>query len=203
MATEPEIWVRFPALLHFLRSRWSGTGPTQPREDNWGSDLNEKVAAPVYKTEINGRGNMLPWPCNTLYPQRLALTSLTSGGHSVGISSLADYGHGVSLVINFLTFLHSFVAVSCFHLTLNRRQDSSVTVMDDYGLCDQGSIPRKGQEGFLFTCVSRPALGPTWPPFQWVSFPGSKAATHLDLMSKLNSVWNCTSTSHTSSWCGT
>jgi hypothetical protein len=32
-----------------------------------------------------GRGDPLHWPNNTLYPQKLALTSLTSGGHSVGI----------------------------------------------------------------------------------------------------------------------
>jgi hypothetical protein len=39
--------------------------------------LNGKVAAPVLKTDINGR--------DTLYPQKLALTSSTSGGRSVGI----------------------------------------------------------------------------------------------------------------------
>jgi hypothetical protein len=33
---------------------------------------------------VNGRGNSLRWPHNTLYPQSLALTSLTSGGRSVG-----------------------------------------------------------------------------------------------------------------------
>jgi hypothetical protein len=37
------------------------------------------------KTEINGRGNSLRWPRNTLYLQKLALTSPTSGGRSVGI----------------------------------------------------------------------------------------------------------------------
>jgi hypothetical protein len=36
------------------------------------------------------------WPRGTLYPQNLALTSVTSGGRSVGrCSSLADSGHGV------------------------------------------------------------------------------------------------------------
>jgi hypothetical protein len=50
--------------------------------------LNEKVAAPVQKTDINGRGNSLRWPRNTLYPQTLALTSPTSGGSSVGIVRL-------------------------------------------------------------------------------------------------------------------
>jgi hypothetical protein len=32
-----------------------------------------------------GRGNPLRWPRDTLYPQKLALTSPTSGGRSVGI----------------------------------------------------------------------------------------------------------------------
>jgi hypothetical protein len=50
--------------------------------------LNEKVVAPVYKTEIHGRGNSLRSPRNTFYPQRLALTSPTSGGRSVGIVRL-------------------------------------------------------------------------------------------------------------------
>jgi hypothetical protein len=34
-----------------------------------------------------GRGDPLHWPCNTLNPQKLAQTSLTSGGR---YSSLAD-----------------------------------------------------------------------------------------------------------------
>jgi hypothetical protein len=40
------------------------------------------------KTEINCRGNYLRWPRNTLYPQKLALTSPTSGGLSFGIVRL-------------------------------------------------------------------------------------------------------------------
>jgi hypothetical protein len=42
----------------------------------------------MYKTEINGRGNSLRWPRITLYPQKLALTSPTSGGRSVGMVRL-------------------------------------------------------------------------------------------------------------------
>jgi hypothetical protein len=58
---------------------------------SWGqlrSYLNEKVAAPVQKTEINGRGNSLRWPRNTLYLQKLALTSPTSGGRLFNIVRL-------------------------------------------------------------------------------------------------------------------
>jgi hypothetical protein len=47
--------------------------------------LERKVAAPVWKSEINGRGDPLRWPRDTLYPLKLALTSSTSGGPSVGI----------------------------------------------------------------------------------------------------------------------
>jgi hypothetical protein len=50
--------------------------------------LNEKVAASVWKTEIEGLGNSLRSPRSTLYPQKLALTSPTSGGRSVGIVRL-------------------------------------------------------------------------------------------------------------------
>jgi hypothetical protein len=59
------------------------------------SYLNEKVAAPVLKTEINGREDPLRWPRNTLYPQKLALTSPTSGGRSVGIVRSRTKSHGV------------------------------------------------------------------------------------------------------------
>jgi hypothetical protein len=50
---------------------------------------------PVLKTEINGRGDPLRWPRDTLYPQKLALASLTSGGRSVGIVRLRTTSHGV------------------------------------------------------------------------------------------------------------
>jgi hypothetical protein len=39
------------------------------------SYLNEKVAALVKKTEINGRGDPLRWPRDNLYPQKLALAA--------------------------------------------------------------------------------------------------------------------------------
>jgi hypothetical protein len=34
LATDPEVWVRFPALPDFLKNSWYGTGSTQPREYN-------------------------------------------------------------------------------------------------------------------------------------------------------------------------
>jgi hypothetical protein len=35
--------------------------------------MEEIVAAPFKKTVNNDRGDPLRWPCNTLYPQKLAL----------------------------------------------------------------------------------------------------------------------------------
>jgi hypothetical protein len=66
-------------LQDFLRSCGSGTGSTQPREDNWGATLR--------------------WPRDTLYPQRLALTWPTSGGRSVGIFRLRTTSHWVFIII--------------------------------------------------------------------------------------------------------
>jgi hypothetical protein len=61
--------------------------------------LNEEVTAPVLKTEINGRGDPLRSPRDTLYPQKLALASLTSGGRSVGwyseVEILTENGSGL------------------------------------------------------------------------------------------------------------
>jgi hypothetical protein len=47
------------------------------------------------KPEINGRGNPLRWTRDTIYPQKLALTSPTSGGRSVGIVRLRTKCHVV------------------------------------------------------------------------------------------------------------
>jgi hypothetical protein len=55
------------------------------------------ISDPVLKTDINGRGDPLRWPRDILYPQKLALTSLTSGGRSVGIVHLRTKSHGVFL----------------------------------------------------------------------------------------------------------
>jgi hypothetical protein len=38
-----------------------------------------------------------------------------------------------------------------------------------YGLDDWGFESRQGLRIFLFTTASRPALGPTQPPMQWVT----------------------------------
>jgi hypothetical protein len=47
--------------------------------------LKEKIAAPVYKTEITAVGIRCSDHATPSFHEKLALTSLTSGGRSVGI----------------------------------------------------------------------------------------------------------------------
>jgi hypothetical protein len=65
-AADPEVRVRFPELPDFLKSNGSGTGS--------GLEIREYA-----------HRDPSSWPRDTLYPQKLALTSLTSGGQSVYI----------------------------------------------------------------------------------------------------------------------
>jgi hypothetical protein len=78
-------WVWFPLLPDFLRNSGSGTGSTQPREYNWGATWKRNNSGSGLENREYGHGNMLRWSRDTLYEQKLALTSPTSGGRSVSI----------------------------------------------------------------------------------------------------------------------
>jgi hypothetical protein len=70
--------------------------------------------------------------------------------------------------------------------------DSSVGIATDYWLDDReiGVESRRGLGIFLLTIASRPVLGPTQPPIEWVTGvislatkrPGREADTHLHLV---------------------
>jgi hypothetical protein len=60
--------------------------------------LEWKNSAPRLENRDYGRGDPLRWPRETLYPQKLALTSPTSGGRSVGIVRLRATATEFSLV---------------------------------------------------------------------------------------------------------
>jgi hypothetical protein len=78
--------------------------------------LKQKVAAPFWKTEEHGHKDPLCSPFNTLYPQKLALTSPTSGGCSVSIvrswTKVTEFFFfDRSLAIIRFPFFHSFCSV--------------------------------------------------------------------------------------------
>jgi hypothetical protein len=77
---------------------------------------------------------------------------------------------GSSLVFIKPERLHFSVRNFTFNFTLfyEWSRGSSGSMVSDYGLDDQGSIPRQRQRIFLLASAFRPALGPTQPPIQWV-----------------------------------
>jgi hypothetical protein len=56
--------------------------------------LEWKSSGSGQENRINGRRDPLRLPRDTLYPQKLAITSPTSGGCSVDIVRLRTKGHG-------------------------------------------------------------------------------------------------------------
>jgi hypothetical protein len=63
-----------------------------------------------------GLGDPLRWPRDTLYPQKLTLTSPTSGGRSVGIVRLRTKTTDL-INIPVLTFVYYSVSAVCFDPT--------------------------------------------------------------------------------------
>ena len=77
--------VRFPALPDFLSSSGSGTGSAQPREVNWGATWIKKSSGSGPEQRLTAVGIRCADHVTPLYPQKLALTSPTGGGRSIGI----------------------------------------------------------------------------------------------------------------------
>jgi hypothetical protein len=74
-----------PGATRFCEKQWSWNGVHSATRVQLRSCLKEKVAVPVQKTEITVVGIHSADHVTSLYPQKLALTSPTSGCHSVGI----------------------------------------------------------------------------------------------------------------------
>jgi hypothetical protein len=73
--------------------------------------LEWKSSGSGQENRINGRGDPLRWPRDTLYEQKLALTSPANGGHLVGIVRLRTKSHGVCLFLCLPTVVYLSSAV--------------------------------------------------------------------------------------------
>ena len=94
--------VRFPALPDFLSSSGSGTGSIQPREVSWGAAwIKSSGSGP--ENRLTAVGIRCADHVTPLYPQKLALTSPTGGGRSVGI--VRSRTKATEFVIQFCTIL--------------------------------------------------------------------------------------------------
>jgi hypothetical protein len=85
------------------------------------------------------------------------------------------------------------------HNTQDRSRDSAVSITTGYGLDDQWvgvRVPVR-VTNFLFSTSSRPALGSTWPPIQWVprafsqgvKRPGREADHSLPASAEVKKMW--------------
>jgi hypothetical protein len=77
--------VRFPALQEFLRSSGSGTVSTQPREYNWGATWKKRSGSCLENGDYGHRRSAALTTRHPAIRKKLALTSPTSGGRSVGV----------------------------------------------------------------------------------------------------------------------
>jgi hypothetical protein len=93
-----------------------------------------------------------------------------------------------------------------------KNHDSSVGIATGWTIGVLGFDSRRGLGIFLFTTVSRTALGPTQPPIQWVpgalslgvKRPGRVADHAPPSNAEAKNAWSYTSTlPNTSSWRGT
>jgi hypothetical protein len=73
------------SATRFSEKYESGTGSTQPRWAQLRSYLDGKSSRSGLESREYGSRNPSRWPRDTLCPQKLELTSPTSGGRSVGI----------------------------------------------------------------------------------------------------------------------
>jgi hypothetical protein len=76
-------WVRFTTLPDFLRSG-SGTGSAHLMS-TVEKVLGRNSSGFGLESLKYSHRDLLRWPCDTLYPQKLTLSSPTSSGHSIGI----------------------------------------------------------------------------------------------------------------------
>jgi hypothetical protein len=87
-------------------------GSTQPREYNLGATRKKKNSGSGLEIREYGRRDLSRFPRGTLYPQKLALISPTSGGRSVGIVFLgiqaSEFSFSLHIIIIIIIIIITF-----------------------------------------------------------------------------------------------
>jgi hypothetical protein len=97
------------------KSSGSGTGSTQPHEYNWGATWKKSCGCCLENLEYGSR-DPSRWPHGTFYPQKLAITSPTSGGRSVDIVFSRTQTMVISKCISVWVLPPSLMHMQCYHL---------------------------------------------------------------------------------------
>jgi hypothetical protein len=117
--------------------------------------LERKSSGSGLESPEYGRRDPSHWPRDAFYPQKLALTSPTSGGRSVGIVRSRTQSSEFFIIM----------------IIIIKSRGSTVGIATGYVRAGQPRC-RNSSPGrvkiFHFPIESRPALGPTQPPIQWV-----------------------------------
>jgi hypothetical protein len=85
--------VLFPALPDFLRKIGSGTGFTQPREDNWGSTWIKSIGSRMEKPRLAAVRPRCANHATPLYPQNLSLICTRYKSWKSDISGPSPYSY--------------------------------------------------------------------------------------------------------------
>jgi hypothetical protein len=97
-----------------------------------------------------GRADPIRWPRDTIYPQKLALTSPTSGGRSAGIVRLRTK---TTEFIFFFKFIYSGTNTWAY-ISLFARHYPLCSFITDYKYITEKVTALKIRLHFLFSCIS-------------------------------------------------
>jgi hypothetical protein len=116
---------------HYKKSSGSGTGSTQPREYNWGATWRNSSGSGLesHNTAVGVRHADYVAPSSS---KNVALTSLTSGGRSVGIVRLRTEVMSSFIVLlyllSWLLIFSYWITLALLHGKLGRNNSSSTVL---------------------------------------------------------------------------
>jgi hypothetical protein len=118
----------------------------------------------------------LRWPRDTLYPQKLALTSPTSGGRSVGRVRLWTKGHGVNQymwkrdIVAYIRYIPLLQNKICLMVNMPVTVAARSKTWNVFALSNAGIVGSNPTQAFILCSCCRvgSGLATGWSPIQGV-----------------------------------